>query len=131
MSIRHGFAFPDRNPDNAPSEGDGASNRPPSQPLSTAGALDTQISRSHGSESAYRASQAASSSVMPGGSSGFELEHTDDAVEDTELSTTGTVPRDSNVQSAATTGGTDKLVQSTAAGDVQRDTGQSGGRVVI
>jgi hypothetical protein len=101
------------------------------EPMDSSDALSSELSRRNNSEAAYRASQANALGVTDAGATGLELEHSDDRTEDAELDTTGMVVADSNLMSTTTIGDEGPLVQSTGAGDVQRDTGQSGGRAII
>jgi hypothetical protein len=83
--------------------------------------LDSDLSRGRNPEAAYRAAQAAATGEQPGGGSGFELEHTDDPVEDTELTTSGPVPEEFG---GVTTGGSDSLV---TRGNVPKDSNLTAG----
>lgn len=139
MVVQKGFAFPRDEQGNAPSSGDGGDGatvpatgqrnpayREPVNPgrLSTAGGLDSHLSRGRGSERDYREAQAASSGVLEdGGAGGFALPTDVD-----RFTTTGQVAANSAEQPMSTAGGSDRLVVNDTLPDDSN--AQAGGRPV-
>ena len=80
----------------------------------------------HGDLQGYRAKQQQYGAIgSDGGAAGMGVGYPCD------LSTTGTIPADSNLQPETTTGGTDHLVVRKGGADDQTNTGLSGGRSLL